>query len=61
VVGRDQNRIRRGDLGFLLKLLGAVVLVFLLALLILGFLDNSRFGSCAARGFLQVTETPSSD
>jgi hypothetical protein len=36
-------------------------MVFALALLVLAVLGKSRLGSCAARGFLQVTETPSSD
>jgi hypothetical protein len=57
----DEQRIRRGDRGFLLQLLGALAVVFVLALLVLGVLGKSRLGSCAARGFLQVTETPPSD
>lgn len=58
--GNDQP-IRKGDRGFLLRLVGGVGAVVLLAVLILGVLDDSRFGSCAARGFLEITETPSSD
>ena len=50
-----------GDKGFLLRLLGGATLVFLLAVLVLGVLDRSRLGSCAARGFLQVTQEPGSD
>ncbi|MGD8316285.1 MAG: hypothetical protein PVH76_00990 [Myxococcales bacterium] len=59
--GSDPNRIPRGDPGFLLKLLGGVALFLLAAALILGVLDKSSVGSCAARGFFQVTETPALD
>ena len=55
------RRIRKGDRGFLLRLVGGAGVVVLLAILVLGILDDSRLGSCAARGFLQVTDTPSSD
>ena len=58
--GKDR-RIRKGDRGFLLRLVGGAGVVVLLAILVLGILDDSRLGSCAARGFLQVTDTPSSD
>jgi hypothetical protein len=61
VGNRDEQGIRKGDRGFLFQLLGALALVFVLALLVLGVLNESSLGSCAARGFLQVTETPSSD
>ncbi|KPK14914.1 MAG: hypothetical protein AMJ62_11400 [Myxococcales bacterium SG8_38] len=57
----EEKRLRRGDLRFLMRICGAVALVVLLAVLVLGVLDRSRLGSCAARGFLEVTETPSSD
>ncbi len=55
------SRIRKGDPGFLLRLAGGLAVAVLLAVLVFGVLDRSRLGSCAARGFLQVTETPSSD
>ncbi|TNF61921.1 MAG: hypothetical protein EP303_04820 [Deltaproteobacteria bacterium] len=58
--GEDRG-IRKGDRGFLLRLVGGAGVVVLLAILVLGILDDSRLGSCAARGFLQVTDTPSSD
>ena len=35
--------------------------LILLSILVLGLLDRSQLGGCAARGFLQVTDTPSSD
>jgi hypothetical protein len=57
----DDGPIRKGDRGFLFRLLGGAVVVVLLGILVLGLLDKSRLGSCAARGFLQVTEPPSSD
>ena len=57
----EDHQIGKGDRGFLLRLVGGVGVVVLLAILVLGILDDSSLGSCAARGFLQVTETPSSD
>lgn len=57
----DEQRIRKGDRGFLFRLLGGAAVVALLAVLVLGLLDQSRLGSCAARGFQQVTDAPSSD
>ena len=57
----DERPIRRGDRAFLFRMFGGVALVVLLGILVLGLLDRSRLGSCAARGFLEVTETPSSD
>ena len=59
--GADDQQIRKGDRGFLLRLIGAAAVVVLLAVLVLGILDDSRLGSCAARGFLQLTDTSSSD
>jgi hypothetical protein len=59
--GTEDGPIRKGDRGFLLRLIGAAAIVVLVAVLVLGVLDGSRLGSCAARGFLQITETPSSD
>lgn len=59
--GENDERIRKGDRGFLLRIVGGVGVAVLLALLVLGVLDDSRLGSCAARGFLQVTDAPSSD
>jgi len=56
-----ERPIRKGDRGFLFRLLGGFAAVALLAVLVLGLLDQSRLGSCAARGFLQVTDGPSSD
>ncbi len=52
---------RKGDKGFLFRLVGGVAIVVVLGVLVLGLLDRSQLGSCAARGFLQVTDTPSSD
>jgi len=57
----DNQPIRKGDRGFLFRLLGGAAVVILLAILVLGLMDQSRLGSCAARGFLQVTDPPSSD
>lgn len=57
----DERAIRKGDKGFLFRLLGGVGVVVLLAILILGLLDESRLGSCATEGFRQVTDVPSSD
>jgi hypothetical protein len=57
----DDRPIRKGDKGFLFRLIGGLGVVALLAMLVLGLLDASRLGSCAARGFLQVTDPPSSD
>lgn len=53
--------IRRGDKGFVLRLLGGFALVVLLGVVVLGLLDRSRLGSCAARGFLQVTQDAGSE
>ena len=53
--------IRKGDRGFLFRLIGGVAVVILLGVLVLGLLDKSRLGSCAARGFLQVTDPGASD
>jgi len=61
MTGADDQRIRKGDRSFVLRLIGAGAVVVFLAVLVLGVLDDSRLGSCAARGFLQLTETPSSD
>jgi hypothetical protein len=61
VGGENDERIRKGDRGFLFRLVGGVGVAVLLALLVLGVLDDSRLGSCAARGFLQITDAPSSD
>ncbi len=58
--GEDEP-IRRGDRGFVLRLVGAALVVVLLGFLVLGVLDSSNLGNCAARGFLEVTETPLSD
>jgi hypothetical protein len=61
-MGRDDEQpIRRGDRAFLFRLVGGAALVVVLGLLVLGLMDQSRLGSCAARGFLQLTEEPSSD
>ena len=57
----DDRPIRKGDRGFLFRLIGGAALVALLAILVLGLLDKSRLGSCAARGFQDVTDAPSSD
>jgi hypothetical protein len=57
----DHQPIRKGDRGFLFRLLGGAGVVVLLTILVLGLLDQSRLGSCAARGFLEVTDVPSSD
>jgi len=57
----DEGPIRKGDRGFLFRLIGGAALVALLAILVLGLLDKSRLGSCAARGFQDVTDAPSSD
>jgi hypothetical protein len=53
--GKDRP-IRTGDRGFVLRLAGGAGVAILLAFLVLGVLDSSRLGSCAARGFLQITE-----
>jgi hypothetical protein len=58
---RQDRPIRKGDRGFLFRLLGGAVLVVVLAILVLGLLDKSRLGSCAARGFQDVTDAPRSD
>ena len=57
----DEGPIRKGDKSFVFRLIGGVGVVILLGVLVLGILDKSNLGSCAARGFLQVTDTPSSD
>lgn len=57
----EDGPIRKGDRGFVLRLLGASVAIAILAILALGVLDSSNLGNCAARGFLHVTETPPSD
>ena len=57
----DDGPIRKGDRGFILRLAGGVGVFILLAVLVLGLLDRSNLDGCAARGFFQVTETPSSD
>jgi hypothetical protein len=44
-----------------LRLIGAAGVVVLLAVLVLGLLDNSKLGTCAARGFQQITDPPPSD
>ena len=61
MVDEDEPPIRRGDRGFLFRLIGAGGVVILLAVLVLGLLDRSRLGSCAAQGFEQVTDAPPSD
>jgi len=53
--------IHKGDRGFLLRLIGGAALVVLLGALVLGLLDRSRLGSCAAHGFLEVTQDAGSD
>jgi hypothetical protein len=57
----DDRPIRRGDRAFLLRLIGGAALVVLLGVLVLGLMDQSRLGSCAARGFQQLTDEPPSD
>lgn len=57
----DERPSRKGDRGFLFRLLGGAAVVILLAILVLGLMDQSRLGSCAASGFLQLTDVPSSD
>ena len=57
----DNRPIRKGDRGFILRLVGGVGVFFLFAVLVLGLLERSNLGGCAARGFFEVTETPSSD
>jgi hypothetical protein len=57
----DDGPIRKGDRGFLFRLIGGAAVVVVLTALILGLLDRSRLGSCAARGFLEVTDPPASD
>lgn len=61
-MSRGEDRpARSGDRGFVMRLVGAALVVVVLAFLVLGVLDSSNLGNCAARGFFQVTETPSSD
>jgi hypothetical protein len=57
----DDGRIRRGDRGFLFRLIGGTAVVLLLGILVLGLLDQSELGGCAARGFQQLTAEPPSD
>jgi hypothetical protein len=57
----EERPIRKGDRGFLLRLAGGVAVAILLAILVLDLLDSSKLGGCAARGFEQLTKTPSSD
>ncbi|MEM7434756.1 MAG: hypothetical protein AAF436_06350 [Myxococcota bacterium] len=56
----DGDPIRRGDRGFLVRLVGGGLAVIVLAILLLNVLDSSNLGGCASRGFDQVTETPPS-
>lgn len=56
----EDRRIRRGDRGFLFRLIGGTAVVVLLGILVLGLLDRSTLGSCAARGFEELTADPSS-
>ena len=56
----DDRPIRRGDRGFLLRLVGGGVVVLVLAVLLMDVLDSTDFGGCAARSFDQVTESPPS-
>ena len=58
---RQDPPIRKGDRGFLFRLFGGAAVVVLLAILVLGVLDKSRLGSCAARGFQNVTDASPSD
>ena len=57
----DERPIRRGDRGFVLRLLGGGLAVLVIALLLMDVLDSTDLGGCAARSFDQVTETPPSD
>ena len=58
--GEDEP-IRKGYRGFVLRLVGAGLVVVVLAILVLSILEGSNLGNCAARSFLEVTETPPSD
>ena len=58
---RQEAPIRKGDRGFLFRLFGGAAVVVLLAILVLGVLDKSRLGGCAARGFQNVTDASPSD
>jgi hypothetical protein len=57
----DHEPIRKGDRGFLFRLIGGAAIVLFLSILVLSVLDNSKLGSCAAHGFQQVTDAPASD
>ena len=58
---REEERpSRKGDRSFLFRLLGGAVLVIVLGAFVLGLMDRSRLGSCAARGFQQLTDEPPS-
>ena len=59
--GGDEGPIRGGDKAFLVRLIGGVAVVFLLGAMVLALLDRSRLGTCAARGFEQLTDAPPSD
>jgi hypothetical protein len=61
VVDGEEQPIRRGDRGFLFRLIGAAGVVILLGVLVLGLMDQSRLGGCAAKGFQQLTDTSPSD
>ena len=57
----DERPIRRGDRGFVLRLLGGGLAIVAIAVVLLDVLDSTDFGGCAARGFEEVTETRPSD
>ena len=59
--GEEERPIRKGDRSFLFRLFGGAVLVIVLGAFVLGLMDKSRLGSCAARGFQQLTDDPPSD
>ena len=59
--GREHEPIRKGDRGFLFRLIGGAGVVVFLGIFVLSILDDSKLGSCAARGFQQVTDAPPSD
>ena len=59
--GEREQRIRKGDRSFLFRLLGGAALVIVLGAFVLGLMDRSRLGSCAARGFQQLTDEAPSD
>ncbi|MGB5812241.1 MAG: hypothetical protein WBG86_17015 [Polyangiales bacterium] len=56
----DDAPIRKGDRGFVLRLALAGLALVLFTLVLFDVLDGSNLGGCAARGFLEVTETPPS-